>query len=67
MTTDGSLEAKENPEEEEAKVNVKVLVSQSCPTLYDPMDCSLPGSSSLPSEPPGRGKGNISCQKSNSE
>ena len=39
-------------------MNVKALVSQSCPTLYDPMDCSLPGSSSLPSEPSGRGKGN---------
>ena len=26
-------------------VKVKVLVIQSCPTLYDPMDCSLPGSS----------------------
>ena len=25
--------------------NVKVLVAQSCPTLCDPMDCSLPGSS----------------------
>ena len=24
---------------------VKVLVIQSCPTLCDPMDCSLPGSS----------------------
>ena len=24
---------------------VKVLVTQSCPTLYDPMDCSPPGSS----------------------
>ena len=24
---------------------VCVLVSQSCPTLCDPMDCSLPGSS----------------------
>ena len=24
---------------------VKVLVAQSCPTLYYPMDCSLPGSS----------------------
>ena len=22
---------------------VKVLVTGSCPTLYDPMDCSLPG------------------------
>ena len=22
-----------------------VLVAQSCPTLFDPMDCSLPGSS----------------------
>ena len=25
--------------------NVKVKVTQSCPTLYDPMNCSLPGSS----------------------
>ena len=25
------------------KVKVKVLVSQSCPTLCDPMNCSLPG------------------------
>ena len=24
---------------------VKMLVTQSCLTLYDPMDCSLPGSS----------------------
>ena len=24
---------------------MKILVAQSCPTLYDPMDCSLPGSS----------------------
>ena len=24
---------------------VKVLVAQSCPTVYDFMDCSLPGSS----------------------
>ena len=24
---------------------VKVLVTQSCPTLCDPMNCSLPGSS----------------------
>ena len=24
---------------------VKVFVAQSCSTLYDPMDCSLPGSS----------------------
>ena len=24
---------------------VKVLVAQTCPTLCDPMDCSLPGSS----------------------
>ena len=22
-----------------------VLITQSCPTLYDPMNCSLPGSS----------------------
>ena len=27
------------------KVKVKVLVAQSCPTLCDLMDCSLPGSS----------------------
>ena len=26
-------------------VKVKVLVTQSCPTLCDPMDCSPPGSS----------------------
>ena len=26
-------------------LKVKVLVEQSCPTLYDPMDCSQPGSS----------------------
>ena len=27
------------------KQKVKMLVAQSCPTLCDPMDCSLPGSS----------------------
>ena len=27
------------------QVKLKVLVTQSCPTLCDPMDCSLPGSS----------------------
>ena len=26
---------------------VKVKVTQSCPTLCDPMDCSLPGSPSI--------------------
>jgi len=26
-------------------MEVEVLVSKSCPTLCDPMDCSLPGSS----------------------
>ena len=26
-------------------LEVKVLVARSCPTLCDPMDCSLPGSS----------------------
>ena len=26
-------------------LKVKVLIAQSCPTLCDPMDCSLPGSS----------------------
>ena len=29
------------------KGKVKVLVAQSCPTVCDPMDCSLPGSSVL--------------------
>ena len=24
---------------------VKMLVAQSCPTVFDPVDCSLPGSS----------------------
>ena len=23
---------------------MRVLIAQSCPTLFDPMDCSLPGS-----------------------
>ena len=27
------------------KVKMKVIVTQSCPTVCDPMDCSLPGSS----------------------
>ena len=27
------------------KKSVKVIVIQSCPTLFDPMDCHLPGSS----------------------
>ena len=27
------------------KVKSESEVAQSCPTLYDPMDCSLPGSS----------------------
>ena len=26
-------------------MKVKVFVTQSCPTLWDPIDCSLPGSS----------------------
>ena len=29
----------------DSSMKVKVLVAQSCPTLFDPMDCSLPGSS----------------------
>ena len=29
------------------KEKVKVFVTESCPTLCDPMDCSLPGSSVL--------------------
>ena len=39
---------KEKPtkgQEENFKGNVVVLVTQSCPTLCDPMDYSLPGSS----------------------
>ena len=28
-----------------SSMKVKVLVTQSCPTLCNPMDCSLPGSS----------------------
>ena len=31
----------------QSEKKVKVLVIQSCPTLWDPMDCSLPGSSVL--------------------
>ena len=31
--------------ESACNTGVKVLVSQSCPALCDPMDCSLPGSS----------------------
>ena len=27
------------------QIKVKMLVTQSCPTLYNPLDCSLPGSS----------------------
>ena len=27
------------------KVKIESEVAQSCPTLHDPMDCSLPGSS----------------------
>ena len=30
---------------EKAECAVVFLVAQACPTLYDPMDCSLPGSS----------------------
>ena len=30
--------------EDRSSLTIKVLVSQLCPTLYDPMDCSLPGS-----------------------
>ena len=29
----------------QTKVKAKMLVTQSCPTLYNPLDCSLPGSS----------------------
>ena len=37
----GSSDGKESA----CNAGVKVLVPQSCPTLCDPMDCSLPGSS----------------------
>ena len=33
---------------------VRVLVTQSCPTLCDPMDCSLLGSSGVPWNSPGK-------------
>ena len=35
----------ESPSREDNLFPVKVLVAQSCPTLYDPMDSSLPTSS----------------------
>ena len=37
-----------------------VLVTQSCLTLYDPMDCSPPGSSLCPWDSPGKNTG-VSC------
>ena len=37
-------------------LKVKVLVAQSCPTLCDPMDCSLPGSS-VHGDSPGKNTG----------
>ena len=36
---------KREREKESSSEKVKVLAAQSCPTLCDPMDCSLPGSS----------------------
>ena len=38
---------------------VKCLVTQSCPTLCNPMDCSLPGSSD-PGDSPGKNSG-VGC------
>ena len=38
------------------KVKSESEVSQSCPTLSDPMDCSLPGSSALPQPAPSRAR-----------
>ena len=38
---------------------VKMLVAQSCPTLWDPVDCSLP-SSSVPWDSPGKNTG-VGC------
>ena len=37
-------------------LNVKELVSQSCPTLCDPTDCSLPGSA-VHGDSPGKNTG----------
>ena len=34
-----------NNKEEINRIKVKVLVTQSCPTLCNPKNCSLPGSS----------------------
>ena len=39
-------------------LKVKVLISQLCPTLWDPMHCSLPGSS--PCNSPGKNTG-VGC------
>ena len=38
-----------------------MLVSQSCPTLCDPMDCSPPGSSLCPWDSPGKNTGVDCC------
>ena len=47
-----------NPKERQCQRMFKLLyvlcwVAQSCPTLYDPRDCSLPGSS-VPGDSPGK-------------
>ena len=44
---DSTLMAKseEDPKSLLMKVKTESEVAQSCPTLWDPMDCSLPGSS----------------------
>ena len=39
---------------------MKVLIAQWCPTLCDPMDCSLPGSSAH-GDSPGRNTG-VGCR-----
>ena len=41
------------------KVKVKMLVTQLCLTLCDPMDCNLPGSS-VPQDSPGKNTG-VGC------
>ena len=39
------MQASRGPDEVHQVMKVKVLVTQSCLTLFDSMDCSLPGSS----------------------
>ena len=36
---------KEKQKKKHFSIKARVLVAKSCPTLYDPIDCNLPGSS----------------------